>query len=210
MIVFFYGAQPKQYEDLMSKMFVARAKLFIDRLGWDLTTDEQGREIDQYDAFNPLYVVATNERGDHIGSLRIMPTTGRHMTAEHFAHLSDVGEIRSPLIWEVTRYCVESSEKHGASNIRKASIELFLALNELGVYAGINQVIATFDPRMLPIYKRTGWAPEVIGGQGSGRGAIYLGLWDVNKASVAGLRARLGREKALCERDSMRSVLSAA
>lgn len=210
MITLFYADEPRSNEVLMDQMFVARAKLFVDRLGWNLSVDDEGREVDQYDAFNPLYVVAMDEEGEHIGSLRIMPTTGPNMTADHFHHLSGRGEIRSPLIWEVTRFCVASSEQHDNSNIRKASIELFLALNEIGVYAGINQVIATFDRRMLPIYKRTGWAPEVIGWQGAGREAIYLGLWDVDRQSVASLRSRLGRENELCRKTDVLEVLHAA
>lgn len=210
MVVIFYGEESQKFEDLKVQMFKARTKLFVERLGWNLEVDEFGREIDQYDQYNPLYVVAVNEAGDHVGSLRIMPTTGPHMTAEYFSHLSEYGEIRSPLIWEVTRFCVAQSKQHDASNIRIASLELFLALNEIGVYAGINQVIATFDQRMLPIYKRTGWAPDVIGKEGEGRSAIHLGLWDVDDDSVAGLRAKLGRENALCRKTDVLSILHAA
>lgn len=210
MITIFYADTLSDYTDFGQKMFRSRARLFVDRLGWDLSVDESGQEIDQYDAVKPLYVIAADAAGAHMGSLRILPTTGPHMTADHFTHLSGGAAIRSPLIWEVTRFCVESSQQHGVSNIRRASIELFLALNEIGVYAGINQVIATFDRRMLPIYKRTGWAPEVIGSEGEGRDAIHLGLWDVNDASVAGLRARLGRDDALCPKNDVLSILHAA
>lgn len=210
MVVLFYGDDSSDKQKLMGEMFTARAKLFVDRLGWDLSVNERGHEIDQYDQHNPLYVVATDDDGHHIGSLRIMPTTGPHMTAEHFSHLSGKGEIRSPFIWEVTRFCVESSTQHGASNLRRASLELFLALNEIGVYAGITQVIATFDKRMIAIYKRTGWAPDVIGWEGAGRSAIHLGLWDVNDGTVAGLREKLGRERELCRETDVLSILHAA
>ena len=65
-------------------MFRDRAAQFKDRLDWDVTVDENGWEVDEYDRLNPLYIIWENAEGRHGGSVRIMPTVGRTMTNEHF------------------------------------------------------------------------------------------------------------------------------
>lgn len=174
---------------LLGKMFEARKRLFADRLEWDVTVDERGWEVDQYDALNPLYLISTDDSGAHQGSLRLLPTTGDTMLRDVFTPIFDNTVIESPLIWECTRFCIESdkSEKISAG-LHRATTALLLGICETGLYAGIQHIVGVFDRRMIPIYKRGGWAPEVVGQSGTGREAVYLGIWEVDEASAAAIR----------------------
>ena len=210
MIRMFYEHQLTNHAETGRLMFQSRARLFRDRLGWDVTVDSDGCERDQYDLCDPLYVVVTDEQDRHLGSLRILPTTGPHMTADHFSHLSGGGAIRSPLIWEVTRFCVESSDWVEEGSVRRAGLELMLAAHELAEYTGVKQYIATFDRRMLAVYKRCGWEPDLLGFDGTGRQRIYLGLWDVDPEIGVKLRRRLQISERIVEQEGIMQRLFAA
>ena len=210
MIKTFYGHQLVRNAETGRHMFQSRARLFRDRLGWDVAVDGDGCERDSYDELDPLYVVVADEQNRHLGSLRILPTTGPNMTADHFAHISGGGAIRSPLIWEATRFCVESSSWVEEGSVRRAGLELMLAAHELAEYAGVRQYIATFDRRMLTVYKRCGWEPDLLGFEGAGRDRIYLGLWDVEPEVGENLRRKLRITGKIVEKEEVLQQLFAA
>ena len=115
MIRFVYGDELHKYPYLKQTMFQDRADQFKRRLGWDVSVDLAGEERDQYDALNPLYIIWEGAGGRHGGSLRALPTVGRTMAAEHFLHLTDGVRIQSPLIWEVTRFCLAPDAGPGSN-----------------------------------------------------------------------------------------------
>ncbi len=174
MIRFFYGDQLCDYPRLRQSMFRDRAAQFSERLGWDVKVDDDGFETDEYDALNPLYVIARTAKGTHAGSLRFLPTSGRVMVNEHFLHLTNGVEIKSPLIWECSRFCL-SGKQQSALGI---SARLLLAAGMLGRKSGVAHAVGVFDDRMIRIYKRLGWRPTIIGSSGKGADQVSVGLWD--------------------------------
>ena len=87
MIHIFDGAEINKRPALRDAMFRDRAAQFVTRNGWDINVDDQGREIDQYDPLGPTYIVCA-EGDRHLGSLRLLPTTGRTMLAEIFPDIA--------------------------------------------------------------------------------------------------------------------------
>lgn len=87
-------------------MFADRKRLFVDLLGWDVPVVEGRYEIDQFDGQAATYLIATDHRGNHVGSLRLLPTTGPHILADLFASLCDDGVPRGPGVLEITRLCL--------------------------------------------------------------------------------------------------------
>ena len=126
-----YGENLSDFPELGDQMLRDRGSQFIDQLGWELTTDEKGRELDEYDGFNPLYLILTDGAGDHVASTRLMPTTGPNMAADHFAHLTDGVAISSATIWETTRFFV-AQKAH-----RRAAPALMWAGCEIALRAGV-------------------------------------------------------------------------
>jgi acyl homoserine lactone synthase len=186
MIHYIYADQMKNFPKLADSMFRDRAAQFKHRLDWDVEVDENGWEVDQYDALNPLYIVSAGAEGRHTGSMRIMPSVGWIMTNEHFQHLTGGVTIRSPLIWECTRFCLSPGAGTGvAASLLAAGIEL-------GVRSGLRQALGVVYTKTLPIYRRIGWAPDVIGSDGEGRDSISVGLWDVSRESRAEVARRTG------------------
>lgn len=191
MIRFVYGDELDKLPSLKQTMFQDRAEQFRKRLGWEVTVDLAGEERDQYDALNPLYLIWEGPDGRHGGSLRALPTVGRTMTAEHFRHLTHGMRIESPLIWEVTRFCLAPDAGPGVA------AALMMAGCELALRFGIEQGLGVFDAHMTRIYGRIGFAPEVIGVDGDPRTGIAVGLWTFTAAARAAISARCGIPEAL-------------
>lgn len=181
MIRYLYSTDLPQYPELAAGMFRDRKAQFRDRLGWNVTVDALGWETDIYDALDPLYVIATDAAGGHAGSMRFLPTTGRHMLAEVFPHLAD-GPIRCRRIWEATRFCLAPGA--GTDMARR----LLLGASELGLGMGLTHALGVFDAPMVRVYRRLGWQPQVLG-QADG---IALGLWTFSAARHDRLAERCG------------------
>ncbi len=174
MIRFIYADQLSEYPVLADSMFRDRAVQFKDRLDWDVTVDENGWEVDQYDGLDPLYIVWENADGQHGGSVRIMPTVGRIMTNEHFLDLTGGVTIRSPLIWECTRFCLAPQAPVGVA------AALLAAGVELGLRFGLEQAVGVIYAKTVPLYRRIGSEPDIIGSRGEGRDRISVGLWPIS------------------------------
>ncbi|MEO0911469.1 MAG: acyl-homoserine-lactone synthase [Pseudomonadota bacterium] len=197
MIRFVYADQLSTVPLLAETMFRDRAVQFRERLQWDVTVDENGFERDEYDAFNPLYVIWEGEDGRHRGSMRVLPTLGRTMVNDHFTHLTDGVTIQSARIWECTRFCISPEAQDDGKRIAGG---VMLAGHELGLRFGLLSSIGVFDARMRRIYKSIGWEPDVIGEGGEGRNKVCAGLWPFSLeirariAAAAGLEEDLGRQ----------------
>lgn len=193
MLRFIYADELHHHPKLRKTMFQDRADQFDARLGWDVSVNSDGFEIDNYDAQNPLYVIWQNPDGGHGGSMRFLPTTGSTMVNDHFSDLTGGVHIASPFIWECTRFCLA----RGAS--RTVSAALMLGGLELGLGHHLSHAVGVFDARMVRIYRHLGWPPEILGTNGSGADAISVGLWAFTEAMrpillrKAGLSAELTR-----------------
>ena len=106
MLRYIYANELGLFPVLRDSMFRDRADQFHTRLGWDVQVDDKGWEQDVYDTLNPLFVIWEGPGGRHGGSMRFLPTTGRTMVNDHFTDLTDGVTIRSPFIWECTRFCL--------------------------------------------------------------------------------------------------------
>ena len=171
MIRYIYGEDLPTAPRLARAMFRDRADQFHTRLGWAVQVDPDGLERDDYDDENPLYVIWENADGSHGGSMRLLPTVGRTMVNDHFTHLTDGVSIRSPFIWECTRFCLSRGAAPGVA------AALMLAGGEVMRQFDVRHYVGVFDARMVRIYRRIGASPEVLGTQGQGREAISVGLW---------------------------------
>ncbi|CTQ33377.1 acyl-homoserine-lactone synthase [Jannaschia rubra] len=189
MIRYLYGTDLDRHPDLAAAMFRDRAAQFRDRMGWAVTVDAMGWETDDYDGMDPIYVIVEDAAGGHAASMRFLPTTGPTMLADVFPHLMGGAPIRSPLVWECTRFCLSPGAGAGAAR------RLLLGAVELGLAMGVTHSVGVFDAPMTRIYRRLGWSPEVLGTQDG----ISAGLWTLSRrthdmlCSTAGVEARTSR-----------------
>jgi acyl homoserine lactone synthase len=191
MFTLVYGDDLFDFPQLANEMFHDRRAQFKEALGWNLAVDALGREIDEYDLLNPLYVILRDGDGRHLGSSRVLPTTGRTMIADHFSDLTDGVEIESPLIWETTRFFIA---RRGAESRRNAAA-LMWAGCQLGLRAGVQFYVGVTAAHMVRVFTACGWPAEVIGRRTDPDGEICACLWEVNDEMCDRLRRRAGIEQ---------------
>ena len=175
MLRYIYADSLINYPKLAHSMFRDRANQFLTRLGWDVEVNAKGEERDDYDQLNPLYVIWQMPDGTHGGSMRFLPTVERTMVNECFQSLLGGGAVKSPLIWECTRFCLN---REASGRIAAA---LMLAGGEIMENFGIEHFVGVFDARMVRIYRKIGATPEILGSQGRGAEQIHVGLWHFSK-----------------------------
>lgn len=178
---------------LVDKMFSLRAKVFADKLGWDVKTTN-GRERDRYDDFGPLYLLYTDPcRETVIGSLRLMPTMGPTLLHDVFADTIPEGaHFASPTIWECTRFCVDEDRVSSEEATRISGL-LMLGICELGLKSGIDLIVANFDPVMVRMYRRIGCTVDVLGRtEIPGGRPVCLGAFEISPRTLQSGRRRMG------------------
>lgn len=162
MIIIIDALNKHRFPKLLDEMFKLRARVFGDRLGWDVTI-VNGRERDQFDDLDPAYVIGLDDDGNVVSCVRALQTTGPHMLADVFYDILD-GEppIRSATIWESTRFCVDTrrlDRGRGRNSVSYATCELMLGSLEYAQASGITDIITVIDPIMDRVLKRSDNAP---------------------------------------------------
>jgi acyl homoserine lactone synthase len=175
-------------------MFRLRARIFRDRLKWDVHVID-GKERDRYDDEGPVYIIYADDKTLGMkGSLRLLPTTGPTLLAEFFSDtLPDGAQLTAPTIWECTRFCLDEKILDGRSreNLHLASATLIAALGELAIDAGIESILGNFDPKMIRLYRRIGCEVEILGHTHRYGQPICLGLFPVSGPILGRIKDRL-------------------
>ncbi len=183
-----------KYSKLLDGMFRLRARIFHDRLGWDVQVRD-GKERDKYDDKGPIYLIYTDDEAREVkGSLRLLPTTGPTLLADFFWDtLPDAVHLSAPTIWECTRFCVDDKilDKGQQDELIFTSSVLISALGDLAISAGIESVIGNFDSAMLRLYRRVGCEVEILGSTLRYDRPIYLGLFPISELILSKIKERL-------------------
>jgi acyl homoserine lactone synthase len=194
MIVVVEPYNAHEYSDLMDEMFRLRARVFRDRLGWDVEVAD-GKERDRYDNEGPVYLIYVDDESLKVkGSLRLLPTTGPTVLADIFSDtLPDAAHLSAPTIWECTRFCLEDDilSRGHREEVLIASAALIAALGDVAIKAGIEAIVGNFDSTMLRLYRRIGCEVEVLGSTRRYGRPVYLGLFPVSESILGKVRGKL-------------------
>ncbi|SFH32121.1 N-acyl-L-homoserine lactone synthetase [Palleronia marisminoris] len=193
MIIIVDALNRHEYSGLLDRMFQLRAQVFGGRLGWDVHV-ENGREVDQFDALDPGYVIGVNEDGEVVSCVRALQTTGPHMLADVFsAILGGEAPLRSPTVWESTRFCVDTKRLglgRGPGTISGATSELMIGSLEWAMTSGISDIVTVIDPIMNKVLKRSNNAPYDYLGETTQMGKVpaMAALLDCTPERIARVR----------------------
>src|ERR1700733_10290994 len=75
-----------EFVELLSEMHRLRFRVFKERLGWEVETTGD-MEADEFDTFQPSYLVLRGHDGPVIGCVRFLPTMGATMLRDAFPAL---------------------------------------------------------------------------------------------------------------------------
>ena len=177
--------------ELTMGMHRLRGRVFKERLDWDVSVSD-GLEIDQYDTFKPIYLLAL-ERRDVVGCVRLLPTTGRNMLADTFPVLLDGhAPPKAARIWESSRFCVDTKSVAATAEngLREATFLLFAAMIEWGQQRGLKAIATVTDLRMERILRRAGWHLDRLGEPRQiGATKAVAGLLPITDDALGAIRA---------------------
>ena len=134
----------------MNGMFSLRHKVFSERLGWDVKSDD-GMERDYFDGLDPTYVLVKDEKDVVEGCWRVLPTTGPYMLKDVFPMLLRGEEVPcDPTIWEISRFAVmpAGSEEGVQAGIHPATIEILRQGYKFAIENGIKRYVAVTSVAM--------------------------------------------------------------
>ena len=198
MIVLVNGSERDSNRLLVEDMYRQRARVFKDRLGWDVEVHD-GMEIDLFDDINPLYLISVDDATGRLrGSLRLLPTTGPNMLRDVFSELLPDGlVVESATIWESSRFSMDPEAAVPLPNrpISYVTGELLAGLVETGLAAGLTEIVSVFDARMVRVLRMAGYPAELISPpRRIGVCMTYAGLFEVSEAALERIRRAGGIE----------------
>ncbi len=214
MIVKINGNERSRYPELIDQMHVLRKEVFHERLKWDVEIKGDW-EIDKFDDYDPLYLLSLDDAGYVRGALRLLPTTGPNMLRDIFHCLLPAGEIiESPVIWESSRFCVSLRDRDGnrsLSNLNTATAEIIAAMGEVGVLAGLSNIVTVYDHFLRRIISRAGCDETLVGGPVDIGGVkTYAGMFKVDEYDLEQFKLRWGLEGDLINHQEPRVIGAAA
>lgn len=174
---------------LRSAMLQDRKTVLIDRLGWDLQSPDGLHEIDDYDGGDTLYLIVHQPgTGRHLGSVRLLPSTGPHLLGDMFPHLCADGVPMGADVAEITRLVTAPGlNRAEALQVRR---QLSIALFEHALEAGITRYTMVTHLPWLPSLLSIGWDAEPLGlPVGQGADAVAALQIFVNESTLHRLRA---------------------
>lgn len=178
-----------------------RKKIFVDHLKWDVPVVDGQYEIDQFDTDEALYLVAlAPDKQRHLGSVRLLPTTGPHLLSEVFPFLCAKGVPVGDDIYEITRLCTAPARDIEPKLIRR---QLATAMCEFGLLYGINKYTCVTHVQYLTHLLAVGWECEPLG-EPQQVGADVVGALSISitPATLQLFREKLGTRRPVLELDA--------
>ncbi|MBS7546464.1 acyl-homoserine-lactone synthase TraI [Ancylobacter oerskovii] len=152
-------------QQLVDKHHQLRARVFAGRLGWSVDVRDD-RETDEYDAFDPTYILALADAATVAGCARLLPATGPTMLERTFPQLLATGRLNAQAgMVESSRFCVDTGlgEGRGAGALHEATLTMFAGIIEWSMANGYSEIVTATDLRFERILKRAGWPMQRLG-----------------------------------------------
>ncbi|MFD1940664.1 acyl-homoserine-lactone synthase [Paradevosia shaoguanensis] len=174
---------------LVDQMHRLRARVFKERMGWDVTVSN-GQEFDQFDELNPTSILVV-DRGVVVGHTRVLPATGPTMLSETFGFLASSGAYapHSRMI-ETSRFCVDTSTASLTTDgIHLATMTLIAGILEWAELGGYSEIVTVTDARLERILRRVGLPLRRLGEPTRiGNTLALAGVIDVDAESIQRIR----------------------
>ncbi|RWG07833.1 MAG: GNAT family N-acetyltransferase [Mesorhizobium sp.] len=113
MIRLITGSADPRHQDLLEEHYRLRHEIFVGERGWAALDRPDGREVDDYDTPQTVYVLAIDE-GHVVGGYRFLPTSAPHLLQDRFQHLVDGPVPCGREIHEWSRFFIRKDRRGGS------------------------------------------------------------------------------------------------
>ena len=190
------------FREPLNAMHRDRKKIFVDGLKWNIPVVDGEYEIDQFDNDDAIYLVAMDaKRERHLGSVRLLPSTGPHLLGDVFPELCANGVPRADDIWEITRLCTAPYKDVDPKLVRR---RIATALCEFGLLYGIRQYTCVSHIQWLSHMLAIGWECEMLGEPRAVNNEV-IGAMAINitPATLQLFRQKMGSRTPVLQLDSI-------
>lgn len=161
MIHVIHGMHDPSQAQALESMFVDRKRLFVDLLGWDVPIVDGRFEIDRFDGADAVYLIACGGDGDHVGSMRLLPSVQPHLLDTLFAELCDGCVPRGHDAFEITRLCLPT--RLGAAERLRVRNRLISAMVDHALNSSITVLTGVVDAGFRTQVLTMGWICAPLG-----------------------------------------------
>ena len=164
MVIAIESGSSSEARYFLDQMFALRAKVFDERLGWQVAARD-GRERDQFDDLNPVYILAVTAKNDVVGCARLLPAMGQTMLLSVFPQLVS-GQAFHPhaQMVESSRFCVDTTiERRSRGGLHHVTRLMFAGILEWCLSRGHTEVVTVTDIAVERILGRAGWSLRRLG-----------------------------------------------
>jgi acyl-homoserine lactone synthase len=148
------------YRNQLEEQFRIRHDIYVGERRWMALEKPDGREVDQFDNEDAVYLLALDE-GHVIGGTRLVPTLSPHLMADVFPFLANVEGIqRGPDIVEWTRIFVVPAHRGRDSKILHTVLAGML---EYCLREEITAITVVMETWWLPRFLELGWEVKPLG-----------------------------------------------
>ncbi len=137
------------YENELNEMYKMRARAAVNEMGWNIKIDSEGRDIDQFDFDDTVYIIYFNSDGSVGGCARLNPTIRPHLMSEIFPNMCLSGVPTGDKIYTFSRYLIERAGKT-RREYTKTWLHIGQAVNE---YCLINSITKVSWLAQTSLYK---------------------------------------------------------
>lgn len=127
-----------------------RHEFYVEQRGWTNLTSSDGRETDEFDDENAVYLMNLDRFGKILSTFRLNPTTGPYLVADKLPHYLSEPAPRSDEIWDLGRWMVAPhARRKSAGQIADVQKPLITGLMEFAVENGITGFTALTDTAFI-------------------------------------------------------------
>ena len=186
---------------MLQELAEYRYKVFVEKLGWKLPAS-RGREFDQFDREDTIYLLVRGSGGEVVGTARLLPTVHPYLLGEVFPQLFPGEPPRDPQVWELSRFAA-SGEASGItgplSQFDSGKVAALLrAALRLAAAHGVQRLITVSPLGVERLLRRYGFAAHRAGPPAIVDGQPIVACW-IETGADASLDPRAASGLALSE-----------
>lgn len=189
------------YGRQLDQMFRMRHAFYVEGHGWAGLTSKDGRETDEFDGENTVYLMSLDPFGDVAASVRLNPTTGPTLLAK-FADHSDEALPSTESAWDISRW-IAAPRHRRADNPRWPSNhqrELMIGILEFCLSRGLTHLVMLSELRLAERISAYGWPLRYLGAPREyeeGKGVAVAAEIEVGQHVLTLTRAKTGVMRAI-------------
>lgn len=196
------------YADQLEQQFRLRHEIYVGERGWMDIARPDGREIDEFDNDDAIYLLGITTGGEVVGGSRLVPSLKPHLMSEVFPNLAPDGVPRSAKICEWTRIFIAPAMRSPSRPALAAGL-IYCGIQEYCVQSQIENLSIVCETYWIDRLASLGWKPRLLGPVYAHQGSDIVGLiTDTNTGALNATRSFYGIEKPVLQDLSGQQAIS--